>query len=194
MKRVEIISKKRMFDDFFKVDEAILRYERLDGGMSEPVRRLSLERGDGVAVLVYRPRQRSVMLVRQFRFAAHAQGEGWLLEVVAGMLEKGEAPEETARREIAEEMGCQVGELRPISTFYLSPGGSSERIFLYFAEVDEEAPPGAGGGGEEEHEDIEVVELGLEEVWRSLDRGEIDDAKTLVALMWLRRHLEKRKT
>jgi len=59
--------------------------------------------------------------------------------------------------------------------------------------VDEEASVEAGGGLEEEHEDIEVVELGVEEVWRALDRGKIGDAKTLVALMWLRRYLEERE-
>lgn len=190
-KRVEIIGTRRLFDDFFKVDEAILRHETRDGEMSPPMRRLNLERGDGVAAVLYRPDSRTVVLVRQFRYPAHVRGDGWLLEVVAGMLDKDEPPQETMRREIVEETGYQVKELQPISTFYSSPGGSSERIFLFYGEVDEQAVRAAGGGLDEEHEDIEVVEIGAEEIWQKLDRGEIADAKTLVALMWLRRRLDR---
>ena len=185
-KKVELLSKKRLLDDFFKVDEAFLRYERLDGRMSPPLRRLSLERGDGAAALLYKPRVERLVLVRQFRYPTCAQGPGWLLELVAGMIGDGEAPEETVRREILEETGYEVRALRPISTFYLSPGGSSERIFLFYAETDDDARRGEGGGLAEESEEIELVEMGLEEAWSLLDAGEIADAKTLVALMWLR--------
>ena len=191
MKRVEIISTRRLLDDFFKVDEAILRHQTRDGEMSPPMRRLNLERGDGVAAVLYRPDSRTIVLVRQFRYPTHIRGDGWLLELVAGMLDKDESPQETMRREILEETGYQVKSLQPISTFYLSPGGSSERIFLFYGEVDEQAPQAAGGGLDEEHEDIEVVEIGAKEIWQKLDQGEIADAKTLIALMWLRRRLDE---
>ncbi len=75
--------------------------------------------------------------------------------------------------------------LEPIGTFYLTPGGSSELIFLYYAPVSR----GPGGGLEEEGESIEVLEWPEDEVWRAIDAGRIADAKTLVGLMWLRRRL-----
>ena len=193
MKRVEILSKRRMLDDFLKVDEAILRHELLDGQMSPPLRRLSLERGDGAAVLLYKPCTRCVVLVRQFRYPTCEHGPGWLLELVAGMVDDGESPEETMRREILEETGYVAEELYHISTFYLSPGGSSERIFLYYGEVNDQARQQQGGGLEEEHEEIEVVEMSVERAWKELDAGEIADAKTLVALMWLRRRMENQR-
>jgi nudix-type nucleoside diphosphatase (YffH/AdpP family) len=189
MKRVEILSRRRLLDDFFKVDEVLLRHERLDGSMSQTARRLTLERGDGEAALLYRPGSHRLVLVRQFRYPTCARGPGWLLEVVAGILGGDESPETAMRREIAEETGYAVATLRLISIFYLSPGGSSERIYLYFGEIDEAAPRGAGGGLAEEAEEIEVVELTAAQAWQALDNGGIVDAKTLIALMWLRQRL-----
>jgi len=192
MKRVEILHQQRLLDDYLKVDEAILRHELLEGGMSPPLRRLSLERGDGVAALVRELRRDRLILVRQFRYPTYARGPGWTLEIVAGMLVGEEAPEAAVRREILEETGYLTARLRPISTFYLSPGGSSERIFLFYAEADEETRRHVGGGLDQENEDIEVVDVGVEEAWQALDQGEIVDAKTIIALMWMRRDLGPR--
>jgi ADP-ribose pyrophosphatase len=102
------------------------------------------------------------------------------------MLEEGEDPEEAIRREILEEVGYHVAQLCPISTFFVSPGGSSERIFLYYAEVDNTAPVELGGGLAHESEDIQAVEFSLPELWGALDAGRIVDAKTMIGLMWLR--------
>jgi len=190
MKKVEILSQKRLLDDFFKVDEVLFRHQRFDGSMSRPVRRLNLDRGDGVAVLLFEPADRRVVLVRQFRYPTWERGPGWLLETVAGVLDKGESPEATMRREILEETGHAAVELEFISCFYLTPGGSSERIFLYYGEVSGEERRAQGGGVDEEDEDIEVVEMPVEQVWKAMDAGEIVDAKTLIALMWLRRRTE----
>lgn len=192
VKKVEIISQRRLIDAFFKLDEAELRHERRDGSMSEKMHRLNLERGDGVAALIYRPQKEALVLVRQFRYPAYLHaGPGWILEIAAGMLDKDEKPAETMRREIAEETGFAVKELVLISQFYLSPGGSSERIFLYCAEVDENIPRAVGGGLDEEHEDIEIVEVTLEEAWGLLESRQIVDAKTIIALQWLRGQLAR---
>ncbi len=187
MKKVEILAQRRLVDAFFKLDEAELRHERRDGSMSEPMQRLNFERGDGVAALIYRPRKDTLVLVRQFRYPAYLNdGPGWILEIAAGMLDKEEQPAATMRREILEETGFASKELELLGQFYLSPGGSSERIFLYCAEVDENIPRAAGGGLDEEREDIEIVEMALEDVWQLLDSGQIVDAKTIIALQWLR--------
>ena len=186
MKKVEVHGRRRLLDGFFQVDEVTLSHELLDGRMSRPLRRLVLERGDAVAALLFRPVDQRVVLVRQFRAPASQRGQGWLLEVVAGIPDPGEELATAARREILEETGYQVEELEPIATFYTTPGGSSEHIHLFYAQVSEAQRLAPGGGCIEEDEDIEVVELGLEEVWGLLDEGRIDDAKTLIALMWLR--------
>jgi ADP-ribose pyrophosphatase len=188
-KRVNVDRTKLILDDFFKVEEAYLSYEKFDGSMSPLIRRLNFERGDSVAAILYHARRGSILLINQFRYPSLGKGPGWITEVVAGMVGAGEHPKDALRREIKEETGYDAAELEHISTFYVSPGGSSERIQLYFAELTGDGPTGTGGGLVEEHEDIMLVELSATEAFRQLDRGEIVDAKTIIGLMWLRNRL-----
>jgi len=189
MRNVEILEEGLVFDRFFKIKEARLRFEKFSGEMSEPLRRLSFERGDSVAALILRREAQSVILVNQFKYPTHAKGPGWIVEVTAGTIDPGETPEAAVLREVREETGFAVTELVGIATFYVSPGGSSERIFLYFAEVDDSVPRVLGGGNPAEGEDIEVVELTLAQLWQALRDGRFVDAKTLVAILWLKDRL-----
>ncbi len=189
MGRVEVHGRRTLLDRFFLVEEVDLSHERSDGSMSRPLTRLNVDRGDGAAVVLHDPERRVVVLVRQFRFSAWEKGPGWLHELVAGTVPEGQQPEDVARAECLEEAGYEADRLEPIGSFYLTPGGSSERIFLYYAAVSAGQRRGPGGGLEEEGESIEVLEWPEEEVWAALDAGRIADAKTLVGLMWLRRRL-----
>lgn len=191
MKKVEILKKKRVFDDFFKVDEALLTYEKFDGRMSDTVRRLNFERGDAAAALVFNRQSQKVILVEQFRYPTHESdaNNGWITEVVAGIVEKGEDPKETIKREIHEETGYRVKEAELVYKFYLSPGGSSERIFLYYAEVTDNDRVSQGGGVACEHEDLQLKEFTIDQLFTHLDAGGFVDAKTIIALMWLKRKL-----
>lgn len=193
MKKVEVKQKKRVFDDFFKIDEAVVRFEQFNGQMSPPVRRLNFERGDAAAVLIFNKDAQNVILVNQFRYPTYEKSGGWLMEIVAGMLDKNEIPAECIRREVMEEIGYQVETLIPISTFYTTPGGSSERIFLYYAEVINSDRISRGGGAETEHEDIQIVEFSLPDLWKALDSGKIMDAKTIIALLWLKNKMASAK-
>ena len=180
---VEIHSRNCVFDGFFKIEEVQFRHQRTDGEMSPVLRRLHLERGDGAAVVVHNAERGCFVFVRQFRYSTHEKGPGWLLETVAGVIEPGQDPEEVSRRELLEEAGYRAQELEFVSSFYLTPGGSSERIFLFIAEVKDADRVEDGGGLDAEGEDIEVVEMTESEVWRAVDAGEIVDAKTLVGLL-----------
>jgi ADP-ribose pyrophosphatase len=189
MPKVEVISRRRVFDDFFKVDEAKLRFERYDGSMSEVVRRLNFERGDSAAALLFDARSRTVYLIEQFMYPTLAKAGGWLQTVVAGMVDEGEAPEEAIRREILEEAGYAVERVEPIADFFVSPGGSSERIFLFCALVSDGARLGEGGGVATEHEDIRLVPVTLDDFITRLAAHEFADAKTIVAGYWLKDNL-----
>lgn len=184
--KVEVLSSRLLMDDFFKIEEARIRFEHFDGTMSHEVRRLNLQRGDAVAAILVKPRAGTVVLVKQFRYPVHANGDGWITELVAGVCEDGESADDTMRREILEEAGYHVGRMEMISHFYPSPGGSSERVFLYYAEVDESRAKEAGGGAPSEGEDIEVVEWPFEKAREMLRAGKIVDAKTVIGLQWLR--------
>jgi ADP-ribose pyrophosphatase len=186
-RKVEIESTNRILDDFFKVDEAYLRHERFDGHMSDRIRRLNFERGDAVAAVIVERQTGDVLLVEQFRYPAYTNGPGWLVETVAGVVGDDEDPETSIRREVLEEMGYRVGELDHIGTFYLSPGGSSERITLFHGEVSAADRIEDGGGVESENEDIRLVRLPRNEIGSALESERFSDAKTIIGLMWLQR-------
>jgi ADP-ribose pyrophosphatase len=191
-RRVEIISRSVIFKKFiFTIEEATLRHERHDGSMSQPMTRLNLERGDAIAAILHDPATDTVLLTEQFRFPTLDRSGGWLTEIAAGMIDAGETPEDAARREIEEETGYRVTKLIPLQTFYLSPGGSSERIHLFYAAITRADRAGAGGGLASEGEDIREVALPLTEAFALLDSSAFADAKTIIALQSMRlgRHL-----
>jgi len=193
MKKVEIENKRVLFKDIFTITETNLRFEQFNERMSQPTRRLVFERGDSVAALLLNRDTQHVILIEQFRYPTYEKGPGWLCEVVAGMIDEGEQPEDAMRREIHEEIGYQAYELTHIATFYVSPGGSSERILLYYAEVATADRVAPGGGLASEHEDIRQVELTLPELWEALENKSLADAKTLIAVQWLQSKLKETK-
>jgi len=193
MKKVAINNKNILFNDFFKLEDALVSFEKFNGEMSEPSRRLSLERGDSVAVLVYNQTTQKLILINQFRYPTYKNGDGWIIETIAGMIDKDESAEAAARREVQEEVGLNITSMEFISTFYLSPGGSSERIHLYFSEVSgEDAKYIEFGGMIAEGEDIKVEEMTINEALLGIKSGEIIDAKTILGIYWFKnRQLEK---
>jgi nudix-type nucleoside diphosphatase (YffH/AdpP family) len=193
VRKVTIDRSNRVFDDFFRIEEAYLRYERFDGTMSPVVRRLNFERGDSVAALLFNSKTKHIVLVNQFKYPTHEKGPGWITETIAGMINEKEDPQSAVRREILEETGYRVRNLEHISTFYLSPGGSSERIILYYAELDDNDKITAGGGLAAENEDITNVELTIEDALEKIESGEIADAKTIIAVYWLQNRLANSK-
>ena len=173
------------FDDVFTVVEAEVSWERPDGSRHDAVRRLSFERGDSAAAVVVDTERGVALFTQQFRYPAARRNssDAFLLELPAGSVAEGESPEECMRRELEEELGYEVPVLEPISTFYVSPGGSSERIFLFYAAVSASQQTGAGGGDPDE--DIRIVEKSLADIPQLLATGAIVDAKTLIGLTWL---------
>ncbi len=136
-------------------------------------------RHPGASVLLPVTADRRVILIRQFRYAA---GET-LLEVPAGTIDPGETPEETAGRELVEETGYYAGRLEKLAEFFPSPGILAERMHLFLAtdlEKREDAP--------DEDESLELVELDWKDALALEPGKDVRDAKTIVALSFLRRH------
>ena len=134
---------------------------------------LEIVRHPGGAVIVARDDDNRVCLIRQFR---HAAG-GWIWEFPAGMLELGEDPEIAARRELHEETGCHAATWKSLGSTLSTPGFCTERLHIFLAtglELKSAAP--------EPHEFIEVHWMPLPRVLEMARCGEIDDAKTIVAL------------
>jgi ADP-ribose pyrophosphatase len=193
MKKVSIEQKKYILEDVFKVEEAYLRYEKFNGEMSGTVRRISLERGDSVSILIYNTITTTIILISQFRYPSYKSENGWLIETIAGIVDSNESPDESARREVEEETGLEITKLEHIATFFPSPGGSSERIFLYYSEVSMDPDSYEKTGGLAcEGEDIKSYEITLEDALEKIKSGEIMDAKTILGIYWLQnRQLKK---
>jgi nudix-type nucleoside diphosphatase (YffH/AdpP family) len=197
--RAVIERERRAFDDFFKIDEFLVSHEQIDGTMSAGQRRLVFERGDAVGVLLLNVESKSVVLVEQFRVAVlvgrrrndRSTPDGWIIETVAGAIGANETPEAAAIRETFEETGYQIREPRLISKFFTSPGGVSERVFLYFAKVTDTDRIGKGGGVDDE--DIKVVQLAIDELFDRLAHGSIEDPKLLIGAYWLQDRLQWRR-
>ena len=185
------------FGKLFRLIRARLCYRRFDGRMGEPVTRINFERGDSAGVLLYDPQDDAVILVRQFRYPVYASlapeerdGDGarqaWLLEIVAGVVDEGRTVQEVAHKELLEEAGYEVkGALESIASVYPSAGGTSERIHLFLGQVGSCSQVSKGGGVAAEGEDIQIVVLPFDEAMGRVARGEIRDAKTLMALQYL---------
>jgi len=181
---VEVLSRRTIMDDFFVIEEVYLRHGRFDGGMTGKLRRLRLIRGDAAACLPYDPRRKRFFLVEQFRWPPYSIGEpGWLLEIPAGLLSPGEAPEVCMARELEEETGMRAEKLTPLLTFFSTPGGSTERIFLFTAEVEGSGAEGRLAGAPEENEDIKVRSFTYEEAFKMVWEGRIRDGKTILAIL-----------
>lgn len=191
---VDVLTCETRFQGYFRIDSYRLRHRQFNGGWSGPMDREIFERGQAVAIVLYDPVKDLLVLIEQFRPGVHAavctgQIDGvdspWLIEIVAGIIDKGETPETVARREAMEEAGCRVGELTFINRIFASPGGSSETVALYFALI--EAPAEGGIHGlDHEHEDIRVLLVSPDEVNRWMDEGRIINGPALVGLQWFR--------
>lgn len=185
-KRIEIIKETEVFKQaIFRVVAATLKFELYDGTMSDKLVRLNLDRGDSVAALIHDVQNDVLLMTEQFRYPTHEKGPGWLTEIVAGMVDTDEAPVDSMKREIREEVGYRVSSLQHIGTFYVSPGGSSERIHLFYSAVDQTDRVSNGGGKLSEGEDVRVMTKPVGQALEELDQGGIMDAKTMIALQWL---------
>jgi ADP-ribose pyrophosphatase len=131
---------------------------------------------DAVAIVALDAEER-IVLVRQLRVATG----GKLLELPAGIIDEGEEPLETARRELREETGLRGGSWRELASFWTSPGFVNERVTVFLADGLEEGEPEPDDG-----EELEVVRWTLAEVEERL--LELEDATTLIGLLlYLRR-------
>lgn len=183
---MNVLSRMRVFDGFFKIDQLELQFQKFDGEMSRPLTRLVFERGDSVAAVLLNTDTKRLIFTRQFKAPTFKKGPGWITEIIAGMVEEGESPEQALHREIFEESGYRVRAARRISTFYVSPGGTSERILLYYAEVDNASRESPGGGVASEDEDIQLIEMTFVQALAAVSSGEFQDAKTMLGLLLLK--------
>lgn len=199
---VEVKESTLAYRGFFKVHQVTLRHRLFRGGWSDWIRREVVDRGHAVVVLPYDPVRDSLVMLEQFRVGAvdalgaatrhtsQPEASPWLLELVAGMVDGNESGEEVAAREMEEEAGLQAKQLEFALSYMSSPGGLTERITIYIAQVDATSAS-AYGGLASEHEDIRVFEIPRQQALNLLAQGYLDNAATVIALQWLALHREQ---
>lgn len=116
-----------------------------------------------------------ILLIRQYRYAA----EGYVYEVPAGRLEPGEDPKDCARRELLEETGCRAESVKYLTTIFTTPGFTDEKIHLFVA-----SGITAGEAKLESDEFVELQPRKISQALRMIQAGEIQDAKTIVCILY----------
>ena len=183
---VRIRGREVLSDDWYKLEK--ISFEQTgQGGQPETQEREVYHNGPGAAVLPIDRARGTVLLVRQLRIPALVNGDGpMLVEACAGMVDEGDEPVETVRKEAEQEMGYRLRSIRELFTLYMSPGSSAEKLHLFAADYDPGDKVGAGGGEAGEGERIDVLELPLARAWDMVITGEIIDAKTVILLQHAR--------
>lgn len=190
IKDVEILDNKSCYEGFLSISSLHLKHRLFEGGWSNVFSREIMLRAPGVGVLLYDPDLDKVLLVEQFRAGCLDNAGGpWVLELVAGIIDKDESTEEVAVREAREEAQVSIERLIPVCEYYSSPGGSNEKLSIYCARVDASAEPGVFGV-KEENEDIRSVILTREDAQTAVETGVINNAMAIIAIQWLTLNLE----
>lgn len=183
VKDIQLLSKRR-----YELKSATFDYRRANGEWQTQVREV-YDRGNGAALLPYNLKTRTVVLVRQFRYPAFANGyDDLLIEAAAGMLDDA-APEARIRAEAEEEIGYRLEHVRKVFEAFMTPGAVTEKLHFFVAEYDAAMRVSAGGGLADEGEDIEVLELPIHDALAMIGDGRIVDAKTIMLLQYAALHL-----
>lgn len=148
-------------------------------------KRESYNRGDGATILLYNKEKRTVILVKQFRISAFLNEDktGFIIETCAGMLDKDD-PKTCVIREVEEETGYRLKEVKKVMEAYSSPGALTEKLYYFVGEYSEGMKVSEGGGLESEKEDIEILEMPFKKALQKIETGEINDVKTIILLQY----------
>lgn len=186
---VEPLRRETPHVGFFLTRAYELRHPGFAGGMSPRVRREVFVATDAAIVLPYDPLRDRVLLVEQFRMGPYGRGDArpWTLEPVAGRVDAGEDPAETARRECVEEAGLTLRHVEHISSHYCSPGCSTEYFHLYLGLCELPEVEKGQGGLDCEDEDIRTHVIPFERAMQLLQTGEADNGPLVLSLLWLQR-------
>ncbi|MBV1888194.1 MAG: GDP-mannose pyrophosphatase NudK [Urechidicola sp.] len=182
--KVRNIRTRLLSDNWYTLNKITFEYLN-DKGEWETQHRESYDRGNGAAILLYNPTNKTVILTRQFRMPTYVNGndDGMSIEVCAGLLD-GDSPEECVIKEAEEESGYRVSNVKKVLEAYMSPGAVTEVVSMFVAEYSEDMKVSDGGGLANEHENIEVLEMSFSEALKMVKNNEIHDAKTIMLLQY----------
>ena len=182
--KYKIINKKNLYSGFFNLNKYQFIHQKHDGNWTDKVEREIFSGAHVSTLLPYDPIWKEIILIQQFRAGILSRyDENYLYEIVAGIIDKNEKPEETAKRECLEETGCKVYKIKPIQSYFPAPGSSESYYHLFLGEINS-----FNGekimGLESENENILVKVFKVNQVRKMLKEKVIKNGLTLVALQW----------
>jgi ADP-ribose pyrophosphatase len=184
---VTIESQTEVFRGFRKMD--VIEY--VEDGSGLRAKRELVEGRHAVAVVVFDPQLEKLVMIRQFRLGAQlGTGHGFTCEIVAGLIDEGEEPINSAKRELTEETGLVAKRIEPLCQFLTTPGLTSEVIHLFYAEVDA-SNMARSAGMEDETEQTFPFLLTYDEAMEAVDQNAIFNGIVMLGLMWFSRHRDK---
>jgi nudix-type nucleoside diphosphatase (YffH/AdpP family) len=181
--RIRVKNVRVLSSNYATLKDTTFEWRRANGEWQTQTRE-TFDRGNAATLLPYHLKQRTVVLVRQFRYAAYVNGyDDLLIEAAAGMLDN-ESPEARIRAEAEEETGYRLGAIRKVFEAFMSPGSATEKLHFFVAEYEPTMRIGSGGGIASEGEEIEVIELPVDQALAMISDGRIADAKTIMLLQY----------
>jgi nudix-type nucleoside diphosphatase (YffH/AdpP family) len=181
--RIRVKNVRVLSDSHYILKTTTFEWRRANGEW-QTQHRETYDRGNGATLLPYNLAQRTVVLVRQFRYPAFVNGcDDLLIEAAAGLLDN-ETPELRIRAEAEEETGYRLGAITKIFEAFMSPGAVTEKLHFFVAEYEPSMRVGSGGGLASEGEEIEVLELPIDQALAMIADGRIADAKTIMLLQY----------
>jgi nudix-type nucleoside diphosphatase (YffH/AdpP family) len=178
------IREELLSDHWYTLQKVTFEYQKEDGTWEKQVREV-YDRGNGAAILLYNKEKSTVVLTRQFRMPTYKNGNptGMMIEVCAGLLD-GDHPEDCIKKEVEEETGYRIRDVKKVFESYMSPGSVSEILHFFIGQYDDQMKVGEGGGSANETENIEILEYEFEEALDLVQQGAIKDAKTIMLLQY----------
>lgn len=182
MQEVEIIQRDILADRKYRLE--LIKLNKTKNGETETQEREVYFRPEGAAILLIDPDRKTVLLTRQFRLPVHLREKtnNLLLETCAGIIDEGELPEHAIVREVEEETGYRISEIRQVAEGFMTPASVTEYVYFFTGIYSPEMKVSDGGGKQDEGEDIELVEISGAEVKDLLLKGKIHDVKTILLL------------
>jgi nudix-type nucleoside diphosphatase (YffH/AdpP family) len=184
---VTIHERHEGYRGFFELADFDFDHSRFDGTRSPTIRREAFLAFDAALVLPYDPKTDQILLIEQLRFGPMWRHDPnpWVFEPIAGLVDPGEDPADTARREAMEESGIALGSLEPMVQVYASPGYSTEFFHCFLAVTDLSDFTASANGLRSEHEDIRSHVLSFEDAMALVRSGEINAGPLIMMMFWL---------
>ena len=182
--KIKITKSELLSDNWYILKKITYEYQSQNNEVQTHVREI-YDRGDGATILLYNKGNKSVILTRQLRMPTYLNENksGMMIETCAGMLDK-DHPEDCIKREVTEETGYEIDNVKKIFEAYTSPGAVTEILHFFIGEYSADMKVNEGGGLDSEQENIEVLEYLFEDAYNMIASGEIKDAKTIMLLQY----------